>query len=77
MSDVPDWLHGAIEDEGKAPTPHTWNPARIADALASTAPRKKWTVNRALLTTFIQKYFPTFQDEWERLSEYRSNTGTS
>ncbi len=77
MSDVPAWLRGAIEDEGKAPTPHTWNPAKIADALASTALHKDWTVNHALLTTFIQKHFPTYQAEWERLSEYRSNTGTS
>jgi hypothetical protein len=77
MSDVPEWLHGAIEDEGKAPTPHTWSPARIADALASPALHKKWTINRTLLNTFIEKHFSAYLDEWERLSEYRSNTGTS
>lgn len=71
LSDVPKWLVPALTNRGsQGKGSSTWNPAAIADCLASKTHHKTWVINFGTLDFFIRKYFPAWIPEWERLSQY-------
>lgn len=71
LSDVPKWLEPARVSRGSpGKGSSTWNPALLADCLATTSKGKTWVVNHLALTNFLNRYFQKWAAEWEELSEY-------
>ncbi|MBK5913783.1 hypothetical protein [Rhodocyclus purpureus] len=70
IKERPKWASEAWIDCGRrGGDSHLWNPALLAVALASSAPRKGWTVRGSALDRIIKGHFPDFLDQWESVAD--------